>query len=65
MAPQLLRSPNVPVHEKPEPENDEHVSRRVVTETVSSSSTRGTGITIGIVVVIALALIVWIIMTMR
>jgi hypothetical protein len=49
----------------PEPENDDLVSRRVVTETVSSSSTRGTAITIGIVVVIALGLIVWIIMTMR
>jgi hypothetical protein len=49
----------------PEPENDEHVSRRVVTETVHASSSRGTGITISIVVVIALALIIWIIMTMR
>lgn len=49
----------------PEPEEDEHASRRVVTEVVHTSSSRGTGITIAIVVVIALALVVWVIMTMR
>lgn len=49
----------------PEPENDEHVSRRVVTETVHATSSRGTGITIGIIVVVALALIIWVIMQMR
>ena len=49
----------------PEPEENEHVSRRVVTETVHASSTRGTGITIGIIVVVAIALIVWVIMQMR
>ena len=49
----------------PEPENDEHVSRRVVTEVVHASSSRGTGITIAIVVVIALALVIWVVMQMR
>jgi hypothetical protein len=49
-----------------EPEdNESHVERKVVYETVSSSSTRSSAITIGIVVVIALALVVWIVMTMR
>jgi hypothetical protein len=49
----------------PEPDNEQNVERRVVYETVSSSSTRSSGITIGIVVVIAIALIVWIVMQMR
>ena len=50
----------------PEPEDSEHhVERKVVYETVSSSSTRSTGITIAIVVIIALALVVWIVMQMR
>lgn len=50
----------------PEPDNDEQVSsRRVVTETVHASSTKGTGITIGIIVVLAIALIVWVVMQMR
>ena len=50
----------------PEPEDSEHhVERRVVYETVSSSSTRSSAITIGIVVVIAIALIVWVVMQMR
>jgi len=50
----------------PEPENqDDHVERHVVRETVVSSSGRGSGITIAIVVVIAIALIVWIVMQMR
>ena len=49
----------------PEPEDDEHVSHRIVTETVHASSSRGTGITIGIIVVVAIALIIWIIMQMR
>jgi len=48
----------------PEPE-EEHVSRRVVTETVHASSTKGTGITIAIIVVVAIALIVWVVMQMR
>lgn len=59
MAPQLLRLPSMP-----EPE-DEHVERKVVYETVSSSTTRSTGITIGIVLVIAIALIIFVIMQMR
>lgn len=45
----------------PEPDNEHRVQRRVVYETVSGSSTRGSGITIGIVVVIALALVIWVI----
>ncbi len=49
----------------PEPENEDNVERRVVYETVSSSSTRSSGITIAIVVVIAIALIVYIVMQMR
>ena len=49
-----------------EPEDSEdHVERKVVVETVSSSSTRSTGITIAIVVLIAVALIVWVVMQMR
>ncbi|HEX6097687.1 MAG TPA: hypothetical protein VF432_15270 [Thermoanaerobaculia bacterium] len=50
----------------PEPEdNESHVERRVVYETVSSSSTRSSAITMGIIVVIAIALIVWVVMQMR
>ena len=50
----------------PEPEDrEEHVERKVVYETVSSSSTKGSAITIGVVIVIALALIIWIVMQMR
>lgn len=49
-----------------EPEDSEHhVERKVVVETVSSSSTRSSAVTIGIVLVIAIALIVWIVMQMR
>lgn len=49
----------------PEPEESEdHAERRVIVETVSSSSTKNTGITIGIIVVIAIALIVWVVMQM-
>lgn len=49
-----------------EPENSEdHVERKVVVETVTSSSTRSTGLTIAIVVLIAIALIVWVLMEMR
>jgi hypothetical protein len=60
VAPGLLRPPDMP-----EPETDEHVSRRVVTETVHASSSRGTGITIAIVVVIAVALVIFVIVQMR
>jgi hypothetical protein len=58
----LLRTLTMP--EQPE-NNDDNVERRVVYETVSSSSTRSSGVTIGIVVVIAIALVVWIVMQMR
>lgn len=61
MALLLLTPPGMP-----EPEDSEsHVERKVVYETVSSSSTRSSAITIGIVVLIALALVVWIVMQMR
>jgi predicted nucleic acid-binding Zn ribbon protein len=51
---------------EPEVQNsEEHVERKVVYETVSSSSTRSSAITIGIVVVIALAIIIWIVLQMR
>jgi hypothetical protein len=46
-------------------ETEDHVERKVVYETVSSSSTRSTGITVAIIAVIALALIVWVVMQMR
>jgi hypothetical protein len=50
----------------PEPDhNESNVERRVVYETVSSSSTRSSGITIAIVAVIAIALVIWIVMQMR
>ena len=50
----------------PEPdENEDMVSRRVITETVSASSTKGTAITIGIIVAVAIALVVWVILQMR
>lgn len=57
----LLLRPNMP---EPE-ENESHVERRVVYETVSASSTKSSGITIAIVIVIALAVIIWIVMQMR
>jgi hypothetical protein len=47
---------------EPRDETEQHSERRVVYETVSASSTRGSGITIGIIVVIALALVIWILM---
>ena len=48
----------------PEPEDDV-VGRKVVYETRSTSSNRGTGITMVIIGVIAIALIVWLVMQMR
>ncbi|MEA2465677.1 MAG: hypothetical protein QOJ98_3424 [Acidobacteriota bacterium] len=48
----------------PEPEDDV-VGRKVVYETRSTSSNRGTGITMIIIGVIAIALVVWLIMQMR
>jgi hypothetical protein len=50
----------------PDPEDSEdHSERRVVVETISSSSTKNSGVTIAIIVVIAIALIIWIVMQMR
>jgi hypothetical protein len=61
VAPALL----TPLH-MPEPEEHEgHAERRVIVETVSSSTTKNSGITIGIIVVIAIALIIWVVMQMR
>lgn len=63
MAPQLLRTLSMPEPESHDTED--HVERKVVYETVSSSSTRSSGMTIGLVAVIAIALIVWIVLQMR
>ena len=53
----------------PEPDDkentEEQFERRVVYETVSSSSTKSNTITIVVVIVIALALIAWVVMQMR
>lgn len=61
MAPPLLAQPSMP---EPDDHQD-NVERHVVYETVSSSSSRGSMVTIAVVVVIALALIVWVVMQMR
>ena len=50
---------------EPDEDSEHHVERRVVYETVSSSSTRSSALTFGIIVVIAIALIVWVVMQMR
>jgi hypothetical protein len=51
----------------PEPDNDaeEHVERKVVYETRSSSSTKNQSVAFIMIAVIAIALIVWIVMQMR
>lgn len=59
MAPLLLPTRSM---SQPNDENESHVERKVVYETVSASSTRSSGITIGIIAVIALALIIWLLM---
>lgn len=59
---QLLKSP---VMAQPDEDNSDRVERHVVYETVSSSSTKGTAITMIIVIAIAIALIVWVVMQMR
>lgn len=61
MALALLTPPGMP---EPD-ENEQHSERRVVYETVSSSTTKNSGITIAIIAVIAIALIVWVVMQMR
>jgi hypothetical protein len=48
----------------PEPEDDV-VGRKVVYETRTTSSNRGTGITMIIIGVIAIALVVWLVMQLR
>ena len=50
---------------EPDDKGETHAERRVVYETVSTSSSRGMGITVGIIVVVAIALIVWVVMQMR
>lgn len=62
MAPPLLTPVDMPEPENTPDEIDSHVERHVVYETVSSSTTKNSGITIAIVAVIAIALIVWIAM---
>lgn len=49
----------------PEPEDEDVVAKKVVYETRSASSTRGTAITMVIIAAVAIALIVWIVMQMR
>lgn len=61
MAPPLLATSGMP-----EPDDkEEQFERRVVYETVSSSSTKTNAITIIVIVVIAVALIAWVVMQMR
>lgn len=61
MAPTLLQLPSMA-----EPDdNESHVERKVVYETVSASSSRQNLGTIIAIVVIALALVVFIVMKMR
>jgi hypothetical protein len=62
MAPPLLARPGMP---EPEEERDEHMERRVVYETVSSTSTKANTITFVVIIVIAIALIAWVVMQMR
>ena len=62
MAPPLLATRCM---SQPPEESEHHAERRVVYETVSTSSTKSSGITIAIVVVIAIVLVVWIWMQMR
>lgn len=61
MAPALLAQPSMP---EPD-ENESHVERHVVYETVSSSSTRTNVVTFVVIIVIAIALIAWVVMQMR
>lgn len=51
----------------PEPDDnlEHHAERKVVYETVSTSSSRGMGITVAIIAIVAIALIVWVVMQMR
>ena len=69
MALRLLTPPVMPEPTEPPTieaqDNEEHVERRVVYETRSSSSSRSSAITMIVVVLIALALIVWVVMQMR
>lgn len=44
----------------PQTENEQHVERRVVYETVSASTTKSSAWTIGFVIAIALAIVIWI-----
>jgi len=50
---------------EPEEERDEHLERRVVYETVSSTSTKANTVTFIVIIVIAIALIAWVVMQMR
>ena len=59
-----MPEPNDPQFSEPQ-DNEEHVERRVVYETRSTSSSRSSAITMIIVVVIALALVAWVVMQMR
>ena len=60
MALLLLAIPSMP-----EPDDEHHVERKVVYETVSSSSSRMTGVTVFVIIAIAIAVLAYIIMNMR
>ena len=49
----------------PDYEEGDHVEHRVITETVSGSSTKNMGITVVIIAILAIALIAWVVMQMR
>lgn len=65
MAPPLLAKTGMPEPDEKVEQQDEHMERRVVYETVSSSSTKSNTITFVIIIVIAVALIAWVVMQMR
>lgn len=60
MALPLLTLPSMPEPQQPDDEVESHSERRVVYETVSSSSTKNSWVTITVIIVIAIALVVWI-----
>lgn len=66
MALPLLTLPSMPEPpvEREEPA-EHHVERRVVYETVSSSSSKTTVFTFVLIAAVAIALIVWVVMQMR
>jgi hypothetical protein len=64
LAPPLLPTASMPEPEENE-DKEEQFERRVVYETVSSSSMKANTITFIVIIVIAIALIAWVVMQMR